>query len=295
MPDIIKRYLINGKVSVAAAITTALVSEAQKIHNTSHVATAALGRTMTASAIMASSFKENEHNMSVTINGNGPIGQITVVANGREEIKGCVSDPNVFVPLNSRGKLDVGSAVGKDGFITVIKDIGMKDYYVGNTELISGEIAEDFANYLLKSEQTPSIVYLGVLVNPDGSVLNAGGMFVTPMQDADDALLAEVEKCAPLINEFTSLIATMSIDEIVKLIFVGLDVEAMPGSEKVPVYHCDCSEERFERGIISLGKKEIMDIIKEDGQAEIVCKFCNKKYLFDKNKLEKLLFEAADR
>lgn len=293
MSDIIKRYLINNKVSVTVAVTTDMVREAQKIHNTSHVASAALGRTLTACAIMGAGFKDTKHKLSATINGGGPIGSITVAANAKAEVKGFVSNPNVFVQPKANGKLDVGAAVGKDGFITVIKDIGLKDYYVGKTELISGEIAEDFANYYLKSEQTPSIVYLGVLVGKDGDIEKASGLVVTPMQDADDALLAEVEMCAPLISELTSMVDTMPLDEIIKIIFVGLNVEAMPGSECTPKYLCDCSRERFEGGIISLGKKEIESIINEDGQAEIVCQFCNKKYNFNKEELQKLLNEAT--
>ncbi len=293
MSDIIKRYLIEGKVNVTVAVTTDLVREAQEIHNTSHVASAALGRTLTACAIMGTGFKDNDHKMSVTINGNGPIGSIIVAANAKAEVKGYVSNPNVFVPVREDGKLDVGKAVGKDGFITVVKDIGLKENYVGKTELVSGEIAEDFANYYLKSEQTPSIVYLGVRVNPNGTIEKAGGILVTPMQDADDDLLNQVELCAPLITEFTGMIDTMPLNEILKIIFVGLHIDEMPGSECVPKYHCDCSRERFEGGIISIGRKEISAIIEEDGQAEVVCQFCNKKYNFTKDDLTKLLAEAT--
>ncbi|MBE5759418.1 MAG: Hsp33 family molecular chaperone HslO [Clostridiales bacterium] len=296
MSDIIKKYLINGQVNVTVANTTELVREMQRLHHTSHVASAALGRTLTAAAIMGAGFRKSEHRLSLTINGGGPIGTITAAANAMAEVKGFVTNPDVFVPINeANGKLNVGAAVGNDGFITVVKDIGLKDYYVGKTELISGEIAEDFANYYLKSEQTPSIVYLGVLVGKDGNIEKAGGMVVTPMQDADDALLAEVEMCAPLITEFTSMLDTMPLDEILNIIFVGLHVEAMPGSECEPKYVCDCSRERFERGIISLGKKEINDIIEEDGEAEIVCQFCNKAYHFNKEELQALLAEAEGK
>lgn len=284
---IIKMLAYNGRVSIVCANTTQLVENARKTHDLSPVATAAFGRTLTVTAMMAVNMKNENDKLTVQIKGNGPLGGMVIVSNNFPKLKGYVQNPIVDLPLKN-GKLDVGNAVGKEGYLNAIKDIGLKEPYVGMVPLVSGEIAEDFASYFATSEQTNTAVNLGVLVNQNG-VKASGGYIVTPMPDAteDDLFILEnrIKEAKPISH---------MLDENWSLLDIAKDIT---GDEKVqiiddsimPIYECDCSKEKIERGLISLGKEELQDIINTQIKIETVCHFCNKKYTFTKDELEKLL------
>lgn len=284
---IIKFLAYNGRVSITCAKTTNLVEQARQIHDLSPVATAAFGRTLTISAIMATNMKNKEDKLTVQIKGNGPIGGLVIVANNIPKLKGYVQNPVVDIPLKN-GKLDVRGAIGQEGYLNIIKDIGLKEPYIGMIPLVSGEIAEDFASYFAKSEQTNTAVALGVLVNKDG-VASSGGYVVTPMPDAteDDLFILEnrIKEAKPIS---TMLNENMSLIEIAKDITGDNNIEIIEDNI-TPIYKCDCSKEKIERGLISLGKDELEDIIKTENNIETVCHFCNKKYNFSKEDIQKLI------
>ena len=289
MEDKITKFLAyNGKISIVCINTTNLVEKARKIHDLSPVATAAFGRLLTITALMGQEMKNKEDKLTIQIQGNGPIGKMLTTANNSPKVKGYVANPYVVLPLNEFGKLDVGGAVGIDGYINVIKDIGLKEPYVGVSPLTSGEIADDFTNYFVNSEQTRTAVALGVLVNKDG-VRKAGGYIINPMPDATDEEIANVEKSifeagaiSKMLNEGLSLL------EIAKKVTGDKNVKVIEDI-KTPVYECDCSKERMLEGLATLDKNTIKEIIEEDGKAEVVCHFCNKKYEFSKEELEDIL------
>ena len=285
---IIKCLAYEGKVSIICADTTYLVEQARKIHDLSPVATAALGRTLTVSSIIAINMKDKDDRLTVQIKGDGPIGNIVVVANNFPKLKGYVGNNLLDLPLNENGKLNVGQAVGKNGFLNVIKDIGLKDPYIGMVPLVSGEIAEDFTNYFATSEQTTSVVSLGVLVNSDG-VKKSGGYVLTLMPDATEDIIEKIEKNIEKIDSISKM-----LDENIPLIEIA---KKATGDENIkvieeniiPVYECDCSKEKIEKGLIAIGKDELKDIIETQGNIETVCHFCNKKYNFSKQELQNLL------
>lgn len=285
---IIKFLAYDGRVSIICANTTYLVEKARITHDLSPVATAALGRTLTIASIMASNMKNEEDKLTVQIKGNGLLGGIVVVANKSPKLKGYVQNPLVDMPLNSNGKLDVGGAVGKVGYLNIIKDIGLKDPYIGMVPLVTGEIAEDFTNYFATSEQTNTAVALGVLVDSNG-VKSSGGYVVTPMPDAteDDLFILEnrIKEAKPISK---MLDENMTLEEIAKDITGDVNVKIIEDNI-VPVYECDCSKEKIERGLIAIGKKELQDIINTESNINTVCHFCNKEYNFSKEELEELL------
>lgn len=283
----------QGTVRAFACTSKELVGEAVKIHGCTMTAAAALGRTLTVGAMMGTMMLQNETDkLTLQINSRGPIGGIIVVADHKGNVKGEVYNPKIDVYTKNDGKkLDVGKAVGK-GVLNVIKDLAMKEPYIGQIPLVSGEIAEDFTNYFAVSEQIPSAVALGVLVEPDGTIKSAGGLIVQLMPGAEDEVITHLEKFFG--NGFSishELESGKTPEDILKDALGELDLQIF---EKPEIkYNCDCNRERFERGLISLGKKEINDIITDDGKAEIVCQFCKKKYEFDKADLEKLLNEIG--
>lgn len=291
MTDKIIRFLAyKGKVSIICANTTELVEEARKIHDLSPVATAAFGRLLTISAIMGQEMKNKEDKLTIQLKGNGPIGSMLTTANNVPELKGYVQNPYVDLPLNEFGKLNVGGAVGQDGYINVIKDIGLKDPYIGVAPLTSGEIADDFTNYFVNSEQRQSAVALGVLVDKNG-VRQAGGYLITPMPDATDEEISQIEKSIFEAGAISKMLdQNLTLLEIAKKVTGDKNVKILE-ENITPVYKCDCSKEKMSKALISIGKKDLEDIIKEDEKAELVCHFCNKKYQFTKEELEKLLEE----
>lgn len=291
MKDSIKRFLAyDGKVSIMCASTTNLVEEARKIHDLSPVVTAAFGRLLTISTIMGAEMKNDTDKLTVQVKGNGPIGTMLVTANNKPQVKGYVANPVVDLPLNEFGKLDVGGAVGYEGYINVIKDIGLKEPYIGIAPLVSGELAEDFANYFVNSEQRNSAVAVGVLIDKDG-VRSAGGYLINPMPDSTEEEISKVEQAIFKSGAISKMLdKNMTLDEIAKAI-TGDDNIKLIEDNITPVYECDCSKEHMKDALISIGKEEIKDIIETDGKAELQCHFCNKKYLFEKEELENLIID----
>ena len=287
--DKIQKFLAyNGKINITCISTTNLVEEARKIHNLSPVATAALGRTLTIATIMGANLKGENDTVTLQIKGNGPIGGITAVSNSMAKTRGYVINPSVDVPLRNDGKLNVGLAVGNEGFLYVIKDIGLKDPYIGMSKLISGEIAEDFTNYLYTSEQTSSAVALGVLVDKNG-VKASGGYLVSAMPDATEDELFILEQRIKEAKPISQMLAeNMSLEDIAKDITGDVNLKMIEDNIK-PEYKCNCSRERMEKALISVGKEELNKIIEEDKKAELVCHFCNKKYEFNEKELSKLI------
>ena len=282
--NIIKFLAYNGRISITCADTTHLVEEARKIHDLSPVATAALGRLLTMGVIMASDLKSEKDNITLQIKGNGPIGKMVAVVNKNLKIKGTVDNPQVDAPLNEFGKLDVGGVVGHDGYLNVIKDIGLKEPYIGVVPISSGEIAEDFARYFTESEQVRSAVALGVLVDRNG-VKDAGGYLLAAMPDAKDGDITNIEKSIFEAGAMSKMLENkLSLLDIAKKVTGDKNVKVIE-QDLHPVYKCDCSKEKIERALQALDKNELNKIIEEDGKAEIICHFCNKKYDFSKEDL----------
>ena len=287
---IIKALAHNGKISITCANTTNLVEEARKIHDLSPVATAAFGRLLTIASIMGNEMKNQNDKMTIQIKGNGPIGTMLVTANNIPQVKGYVGDAHVDLPLNEFGKLDVGEAVGHEGYINVIKDIGLKEPYIGVSPLVSGEIAEDFANYFVNSEQRQSAVALGVLVDRNG-VKSAGGYLITPMPDATEEEISKVEQAIFNAGAMSKMLdENLSLEDIAKKVTGDENIEILEDNI-TPEYKCDCSKEHMKDALISIRKKDLEEILKEDGKAQLMCHFCNKKYTFTKEELEEIILE----
>ncbi len=287
--DSMKKYLAyDGKVAITVIDSTNLVDDARNIHDLTPTTTAALGRLMTAAALLGVDLKSMDDSITVQIKGDGPIGSMVAVANKFPKIRAYVQNPHVELELNEKGKIDVGGAVGKNGFLNIIKDIGLKEPYVGIVPLVSGEIAEDFAKYFAESEQKPNIIALGVLVDKNG-VKKAGGYLLSLMPDASDEIVTILEKNAEKIPSISKILSeNNSLDEIAKII-TGDENTKIIEEDITPVYECNCSYERFEKGLISLGREELEKMIEDEENIETVCHFCNKKYLFDKKKIKEIL------
>ena len=289
MTDKIEKFLAyNGRISVVCISSTNMVEEARKLHDLSPVATAAFGRMLTITAILANEMKSEKDKLTVQIKGNGPIETMLATANNFPKVKGYVANPHVDLPLNEFGKLDVGRAVGSVGYINVIKDIGLKDPYIGISPLLSGEIADDFANYFVNSEQRNSAVALGVLVDKNG-VKAAGGYLINPMPDSTEEEILKVEQAIFKAGAISKMLdQNLSLEQIAKKITGDENIKALE-ENITPVYECDCSKEKMSEALASIGKEELEDIINTDGKAELVCHFCNKKYQFSKEELEKII------
>lgn len=286
--EIIKCLAHNGKISIICAKTTKLVEEARKTHDLSPVVTAAFGRMLTITSILGVEMKNEKDKLTVQIKGNGEIGMMVATANNLPRIKGYVANPHVDIPLNEDGKLDVGRAVGNQGYINVIKDIGLKDPYIGISPLVSGEIAEDFANYFVNSEQRRSAVALGVLVNKDG-VKNSGGYLINAMPDAGEEEIAKVEQAIFKAGAISKMLdQNMSLIEISKKVTGDENIKIIE-ENITPLFKCDCSKEHMKSGIATIGKEELQEILETDGKLEVVCHFCNKKYQFSREELEEIL------
>ena len=276
---------------VFVAITTELADRAFRIHKTDPTATAALGRTLTAAAIMGATLKNDSDSVTIQFKGDGPLGSIVAVTDSRSHVRGYVVNPYVDIPLNSKGKLDVGGAVGK-GYLNVIKDLGLKEPYAGQVPIVTGEIAEDLTYYFARSEQIPTAIALGVLVDTDHSVKASGGFMIQLMPEATEETAAQLEEKMKHIEPVTKMIEDgMSAEDIFFHITEGFDM-LMENKGVVPEYECKCSRERMEKALISIGKKELQDIIDEQGEAELTCQFCDNKYKFSKEELTELLKSA---
>ena len=291
---IIKALAHNGKISITCINSTNLVEEARKIHDLSPVTTAAFGRLLTIVAVMGNEMKNEKDKLTVQVKGNGPIGTMLVTANNVPTVKGYVSEPHVDLPLNEFGKLDVGKAVGDEGYINVIKDIGLKEPYIGISPLVSGEIAEDFANYFVNSEQRQVAVSLGVLVDKNG-VRRAGGYLINAMPGSTDEDISNIEKAIFEAGAISKLLdKELSLKEIAIKVTGDKNVRVIQDDIE-PKYKCNCSKKKMGEGLITIGKEELEKIINEDGKAELICHFCNKRYKFSKEELEKLLEEIKHK
>ena len=292
MSDILLRgNSMDGAVRVFVAITTDLVNRSHEIHHTYPVATAALGRTLTAAAIMGAGMKNETDTTTIQFKGDGPLGSIVAVTDSHSHVRGYVANPFVDLPLNKKGKLDVGGGVGK-GYLNVIRDLGMKEPYAGQVPIVTGEIAEDLTFYFARSEQIPTAIALGVLVDTDSSVKAAGGFMIQLMPEATEDIAIKLEEKMKTIEPVTQMIDSgMSAEDIFFHITEDFDM-LMENKPIVPMYECKCSKERMERALISIGKKELEDLIEDQGEAELTCQFCDKKYTFSKEALEELLKKA---
>lgn len=284
---LVKALAYNDQVRAYAVTTTDTIDEARRRHNTWPTASAALGRSMTASVILGAMLK-GEEKLTIKIEGGGPIGTILVDANAKGEVRGYVSNPHTHFEQNATGNLDVPSAVGTSGMLTVSKDVGQKQPFIGQIPLVSGEIGDDFTAYLFNSEQSPSAVGVGTLVNPDNTIKAAGGFIVQLLPGADDEVITAIEERLKVIDPISTMIENgMMPEQILEQVLGAGNVKAL---EKMPVhFQCQCSEERVSNAIISLGSEEIRDMIETDGQAEANCHFCNETYHFNKEALEELM------
>lgn len=280
---IVRATAANGQIRAFAATTRDLTEYARNAHNTSPVVTAALGRTMTAAVMMGTMMKGDRDLLTVKIQGDGPIGSITVTADSHCHVKGYAQNPTVLIPANAIGKLDVAGAIGK-GVLSVIKDIGLKDPYVGQTDLISGEIAEDLTYYFAVSEQTPSSVGLGVLMNKDNTVAQAGGFIIQLMPFTSDEIIEKLEENIKNLPSVTTMLSEgKTPEQILETVLAGFDVTF---HETVDAgFVCDCSAERVERSLCSLGDEDVADIIADGKPIEVKCQFCNKAYNYTVDEL----------
>lgn len=287
---LVKALGYNGQVRAYAVSTTETVGEAQRRHNTWPTASAALGRAVTAGVMMGAMLKGDEK-LTIKIEGGGPIGVILVDSNAKGKVRGYVTNPHVHFDLNEQGKLDVRRVVGTDGMLSVVKDIGLRDYFTGQVPIVSGELGEDFTYYFAVSEQVPSSVGVGVLVNPDNSIQSAGGFIIQLMPDTEEDTITEIEKHLQTIPPVSKMVQMgLTPEEILEQLLGTDNVQVL---EKMPVtFDCECSRERISNALISLGREEIEDIIETEGKAEAQCHFCNENYHFSKEDL-KGLAEAA--
>ena len=288
---IIRATAAGGQIRAFASTTRELAEEARRAHNTSPVATAALGRLLTAAGMMGITMKGEDDLLTIKIQGDGPIGGLTVTADSAGNVKGYVFNPDVMLPPNEKGKLDVGGALGV-GVLSVIKDIGLKEPYVGQTILVTGEIAEDLTYYYATSEQTPSSIALGVLMNKNNTVRQAGGFMIQMMPGASDGIIDRLEARLKEITSITALLDEGNTPEMVLDHILGdMDLEI---NEKISTrFYCNCSKERVEKALISTGKKELQEMIDDGKTIEVNCHFCNRSYSFSVEELEELLARAV--
>ncbi|MCI5529373.1 MAG: Hsp33 family molecular chaperone HslO [Blautia sp.] len=284
---IIRAVAANSQIRAFAAVTTEVVETARNAHNTSPVATAALGRLLTGGAMMGVMMKGEKDILTLQIHAGGPLNGITVTADSQGNVKGYVGNPDVCIPANSKGKLDVAGAVGV-GFMNVIKDMGLKEPYVGQVALQTSEIAEDLTYYFATSEQVPSAVGLGVLMNKNNTVRQAGGFIVQLMPFAEESVISRLEQNVAKISSVTSLLEEGHTPEsLLNTVLDGFDVEI---NDRVPTkFYCNCSKERVEKALISIGRKELNEMIQEGKPIEMNCHFCNTNYTFTVEELKEIL------
>ncbi len=288
MDELIRMIAADGHVKAVSITAKELTERARTIHHLAPVATAALGRSLMAASMMGCQLKEENGAVTLTIKGGGPLGTVMAVSDCEGNVRGYVGDGSVDLPLKAPGKLDVGAAVGRDGTLTVIKDIGLKEPYVGTVPLVSGEIAEDITSYFATSEQLPTACALGVLVDTDCSVRTAGGYLIQLLPGATDREIDLIEQGVAALGPITAALdGGLTAEEVLRRVLSGFRLEVL---ERAAVeYRCYCSRERMERALISLGAEDLRDIIDSQGQAELTCQFCDQSYHFTKAELERLL------
>lgn len=290
---IVRATAANSQIRAFAATTRELVEYARAAHNTSPVATAALGRLLTAGSMMGIMMKGDKDLLTLQIHASGPLNGMTVTADAKGNVKGYVGNPNVVIHANEKGKLDVAGAVGI-GFMNVIKDMGLKEPYLGQTELRTSEIAEDLTYYFATSEQVPSSVGLGVLMEKDNTVKQAGGFILQLMPFTEEEVINRLEENLKRVTSVTGMLEEGKTPEgILETLLEGFDIEI---NDRVPTqFHCNCSKERVEKALISIGRKEIQEMIDEGKEIEMNCHFCNKNYKFSVEDLKRILQECRRR
>ena len=288
MGKIVRYITTDGSAFVIAGDTTDMVSKAENIHKTSAVTTAALGRLMTAASMMGVMLKGKDDSVTLRLNGGGPAGVVLAVSDSQGNARGYVENPVVEIPLNDKGKLDVRGAVGTDGFLYVIKDMGLKEPYVGNTQIVSGEIAEDITNYFATSEQTPSVCALGVLVNPDLTVKKAGGYIIQLLPGCPDEVIDIIEKNVSEIPSVTQMLDSgMTPDEIAQKAMQGIELDKL--DESTAEYRCNCSRKKVENALISTGIEALTEMANDDKNTKVECHFCDKEYVFTPQDIQHLI------
>jgi molecular chaperone Hsp33 len=276
----------DGTLTMEAIDSTDIVAEAERIHKTSAVTSAALGRLLTAASLMGVMMKGEKDSLTIRLNGNGPAGPVIAVSDSRGNVRGYVSEPVVEIPLNNKGKLDVAGAVGREGTLTVMMDLGLKEPYIGQVPIVSGEIAEDITAYYAQSQQTPTVCALGVLVNPDLTIQAAGGFLIQLLPAADDETITKVENCIEGIPSVTQMLTSgLTPEEICTKVLKDFELEKL--DEFSTAYKCECSRERFERGLATL-KNEDLDEMAQDDVTKVKCHFCNREYRFSSDEIKKL-------
>ena len=288
MGKVVRCITKDGAIIMMAADTTDIVAKAENIHKTSAVMTAALGRLLTACSLMGQSLKGENDSITLQLKGGGPAGTVLAVSDAHGNVRGYADNPVVELPLNAKGKLDVGGAVGRAGNLYVMKDMGLKEPYIGQVPLVSGEIADDITSYYAVSEQIPTVCALGVLVNPDLTCKAAGGFIIQLLPFASEEDITFVENALKDIESVSSMIEKgMTPEEICRHVLKGREVDVLDESDCA--YRCNCSRERIERALISTGKKTLRELANDGRTEEINCQFCDKKYYFEKKDFEALL------
>lgn len=287
---IVRATAADAQIRAFAATTRNMTETMRGFHNTSPVVTAALGRLMTGASMMGIMLKGENDLLTIQVNGDGPMGGMTVTADSKGNVKGYANEPQVILPANAAGKLDVGGAIGA-GMLRVIKDMGLKEPYVGQTVLQTGEIAEDLTYYFATSEQVPSAVGLGVLMEKDNKVRQSGGFIIQLMPFADETVISTLESNLAKFSSVTEVLNEgKSPEEMLEMLLDGLNMEIVDTME--PAYRCDCSKERVERAIISIGKQDIAEMIEDGEEIEVNCQFCDRKYTFSVEELKVMLRKA---
>ncbi len=288
--EILQIDLGNGQARVLLCRSTAMTQECVRLHGASSVAAAALGRLMAGTAMMGIMLKGEEESVTVTLKGDGPLGTLMAVAD-HGDLRACADDPTAELPLRADGKLDVGGAVGHQGRMTVVRDLGGGKQYIGQSEIVSGEIAMDFANYFTVSEQQPSLVALGVRIH-EGLVLQAGGILIQPLPGCPEEMIDQLELRSPLFADISRELTFGTLDQLTEDWFRGLEPRIL---DRTPIrYRCSCSRERMEKALISLGRGDLQSLIDEDRGAELSCHFCHRKHFFTTEQLREML-EKAER
>lgn len=293
MGNLYRAISADGSAFAAVLDGKDIVSEIERIHKTSAVVTAGLGRLTLGASLMGYMLKGKSDTITLRIDADGSTGQLTAVADSYGNVKSCVTNPVVELPLNSKGKLDVSGAVGKNGTLSVVKDLGLREPYVGVVPLVSGEIAEDIASYYASSEQIPTVCALGVLVNPDLTVRSAGGFLVQLLPFADESCIDRIEQNVAAMRPISALLADgKTPEDIANMLLEGLEPNELDSAE--PVYGCDCSRSRTERVLISIGRSELLSIAAEGKDTEVCCHFCGKKYVFTPKEVSELAEGASE-
>ena len=285
---LVRGQSMDGAIRVFACVTTDIAERARQIHNASPVAAAALGRTLSAAAMMGAQLKNETDTVTLQFSGDGPLGKIVAVTDAKSKVRGYIENPFADLPLNKKGKLDVGGGIGR-GRLSIVRDLGLKEPYVGQVPIVTGEVAEDITYYYAKSEQTPTACGLGVLIDTDLSVKASGGFMIQLMPFATEETAIKLEEQVRKLGSVTDMIVSgMDAEDILFKVCEGFDM-MVENNFVTPGYECKCSKERMERALISIGREELQGILDEIGEAELTCQFCDRKYKFGREEIENMI------